>query len=94
MFTVSANLRSEEDNSIVEAPITSTFEVEFTPLNRGRHILSVLVDGIESSSHKMFVHHPPEKISNPLKIIRAIKRTFRLAINNNLIYSTNPSITS
>ena len=52
------------------------YQVDFTPRNRGRHMLAIKVNGrhIFGSPTPMFVHMPPHKLGAPVAVIEDLNR--------------------
>ena len=52
------------------------YQVDFTPKNRGRHMLAIKVNGchIFGSPIPMFVNVPPQKLTSPIAVIPDLKR--------------------
>lgn len=81
--TVSARLVSEVDGSTVEASVFSAgqglYEVTYTPRVRGRHQLTLTVDGekIPDCPIPVFVTIPPDRLGpEPLYIISGLKHPY------------------
>ena len=53
----------------LESPPTFTYDVSFTPTIRGRHEMSVRVDGVEvtGSPAEVFVHRPPSQLGKSIE---------------------------
>ncbi len=92
VMSIRAQLKSvAEKDKCVEATVTSSYEVSYTPESRGRHILTVTVNDDETSSHEVFVEHPIENISSPYRTINEIPGALRVAVftSNNMLYASD-----
>ena len=81
-------LRSLAKGSIVPTKINKTkgtCEISFRPGTRGRHELSVKVQGnhISGSPFKFFVEHHPSKLKEPVDCITGLQRPYGAAFNFN-----------
>ena len=81
-------LRSLAKGSIVPTKINKTkgtCEILFRPGTRGRHELSVKVQGnhISDSPFKFFVEHHPTKLKEPVDCITGLQRPYGAAFNFN-----------
>ena len=85
---LTTTLRSLVDGSVVETTQTSkdeaTYEVQYTATQRGRHQLSVAVNGVEihGSPFAVFIKIPPAQLSTPVQVIRGLNRPYGIAINS------------
>ena len=81
-------LRSLVDGSVEETTQTSkdeaTYEVQYTATQRGRHQLSVAVNGVEihESPFAVFIKTPPTQLGTPVQVIRGMKHPYCIAINS------------
>ena len=96
---LTTTLRSLADDSVVETTQTSkdeaTYEVQYTATQRGRHQLSVTVNGVEihGSPFAVFIKTPPTQLGTPVQEIIGLNGPFCIAINSvsELIFSENDS---
>ena len=85
---LTTTLRSLVDGSVVETTQTSkdeaTYEGQYTAIQRGRHQLSVAVNGVEihGSPFAVFIKIPPTQLGTPVQVIRGLNRPFCIAINS------------
>ena len=85
---LTTSLRSLVDGSVVETTQTSkdeaTYEVQYTATQRGRHQLSVAVNGVEihGSPFAVFIKMPPTQLGTPVQVIRGMKSPYCIAINS------------
>ena len=85
---LTTTLRSLVDGSVVETTQTSkdeaTYEVQYTATQRGRHQLSVAVNGVEihGSPFAVFIRIPPTQLGTPVQEIRGLNRPYCIAINS------------
>ena len=85
---LTTTLRSLVDGSVVETTQTrkdkATYEVQYTATQRGRHQLSVAVNGVEihGSPFAVFIKIPPTQLGTPVQVIEGLKRPFCIAINS------------
>ena len=85
---LTTTLRSLVDGSVVETTQTSkdeaTHEVQYTATQRGRHQLSVAVNGVEihGSPFAVFIKTPPTQLGTPVQVIEGLNGPFCLAINS------------
>ena len=92
---LTTTLRSLVDGSVVETTQTSkdeaTYEVQYTATQRGRHQLSVAVNGMEihGSPFAVFIKIPPTQLGTPVQVIRGLEFPYCIAINSDseLIFS-------
>ena len=83
----SATLKSLIDGSVVPCAITETekgvYEVSYIPKTRGRHSLTVAVNGkeITGSPFQVFVKIHPTKLGTPVRTITGIGRPWGIAIS-------------
>ena len=92
---LTTTLRSLVDGSVVKTTQTSkdeaTYEVQYTATQRGRHQLSVAVNGVEihGSPFAVFFKVPPTQLGTPVQEIRGLKTPYCIAINSDseLIFS-------
>ena len=93
VMSVSATLNPLSANSeSFNATVSSSYQVSFVPKTRGRHRLSLKINGTEARSSEIFIEEPMEKIQDkPLKIIRdtSLKGVFRITVNQGLLYSAD-----
>ena len=81
-------LRSLVDGSVEETTQTSkdeaTYEVQYTATQRGRHQLSVAVNGVEihGSPFAVFIKTPPTQLGTPVQEIRGLNGPYCIAINS------------
>ena len=85
---LTATLRSLVDGSIVETIQTSkdeaTYEVQYTATQRGRHQLSVAVNGVEihGSPFAVFIKILSTQMGTPVQVIEGLKGPYCIAINS------------
>ena len=85
---LTTTLRSLVDGFVVETTQTSkdeaTYEVQYTATQRGRHQLSVAVNGVEihGSPFAVFIKTPPTQLGTPVQEIRGLNRPFCIAIKS------------
>ena len=92
---LTTTLRSLVDGSVVETTQTSkdeaTYEVQYTATQRGRHQLSVAVNGVEihGSPFAVFIRIPPTQLGTPVQVIEGLNGPYCIAINSDseLIFS-------
>ena len=82
---VSAELKSLVDGSVLQATVLSqtpsTYELSYTPTTRGRHQLTVRVNGTEIGTFQVFVQHPPTHLDTPVRTIKGVTPS-RIAVGN------------
>ena len=70
----------------------SVYELSFTPRKRGRHQMTVRIDGTDIATSPIFVHHSPKNLGNPIKKFK-YESTWRIAVSDNGdIYVTQYSL--
>ena len=85
---LTTTLRSLVDGSVVETTQTSkdeaTYEVQYTATQRGRHQLSVAVNGVEihGSPFAVFIKIPPTQLGTPVQVIERLNEPYCIAINS------------
>ena len=85
---LTTTLRSLVDGSVVKTTQTSkdeaTYEVQYTATQRGRHQLSVAVNGVEihGSPFAVFIRMPPTQLGTPVQEIRGLNKPYCIAINS------------
>ena len=85
---LTTTLRSLVDGSVVETTQTSkdeaTYEVQYTATQRGRHQLSVAVNGVEihGSPFAVFIKIPPTQLGTPVQVIEGLNGPYCIAINS------------
>ena len=85
---LTTTLRSLVDGSVVETTQTSkdeaTYDVQYTATQRGRHQLSVAVNGVEihGSPFAVFIKTPPTQLGTPVQEIRGLDGPYCIAINS------------
>ena len=85
---LTTTLRSLVDGSVVETTQTSkdeaTYEVQYTATQRGRHQLSVAVNGVEihGSPFAVSIKIPPTQLGTPVQVIEGLKKPYCIAINS------------
>ena len=85
---LTTTLRSLVDDSVVETTQTSkdeaTHEVQYTATQRGRHQLSVAVNGVEihGSPFAVFIKIPPTQLGTPVQVIEGLNGPYCIAINS------------
>ena len=84
---LTTRLQSRVDGSIVETAQTSedaaTYQVQYTATQRGRHQLSVAVNGVEipGSPFGVFVSIAPTALGTPVHVIKGLRRPIGIAIS-------------
>ena len=84
---IQVELRSLAKGSLVTTEINSkgkgTYEISFCPGIRGRHELSVRIQGIQisDSPFNFFVEHHPTKLEKPVDCIKGLERPYGAAFN-------------
>ena len=85
---LTTTLRSLVDGSVVETTQTSKdeaiYEVQYTAIQRGRHQLSVAVNGVEihGSPFAVFIRMPPTQLGTPVQVIGGLNGPYCIAINS------------
>ena len=85
---LTTTLRSLVDGSVVKTTQTSkdeaTYEVQYTATQRGRHQLSVAVNGVEihGSPFAVFIETPPTQLGTPVQVIEGLNGPYCIAINS------------
>ena len=85
---LTTTLRSLVDGSVVETTQTSkdeaTYEVQYTATQRGRHQLSVAVNGVEihGSPFAVFIEIPPTQLDTPVQVIEGLNGPYCIVINS------------
>ena len=85
---LTTTLRSLVDGSVVETTQTSkdeaTYDVQYTATQRGRHQLSVAVNGVEihGSPFAVFIKMPPTQLGTPVQVIGGLNGPYFIAINS------------
>ena len=85
---LTTTLRYLVDGSVVETTQTSkdeaTYEVQYTATQRGRHQLSVAVNGVEihGSPFAVFIRIPPTQLGTPVQVIEGLNEPYCIAINS------------
>ena len=62
----------------------ATYEVQYTATQRGRHQLSVAVNGVEihGSPFAVFIEIPPTQLGTPVQVIEGLNGPYCIAINS------------
>ena len=85
---VSCSLKSLYNNSITECKVGLTgagqYSIQCTPTVRGRHELTVSVDGqqVAGSPFPVFVSIPPTQLGKPVKVWRNLKGPTGITVNS------------
>ena len=85
---VEAELKSIVKNSVIHARVTSkgrgVYEVTYTPEVRGRHTLSVRVNGTEiaASPFQMFAKIHPTQLGEPVRVVEGVVWPWGIALNS------------
>ena len=84
---LTTTLRSLVDGSVVETTQTrkdeATYEVQYTATQRGRHQLSVAVNGVEIHGSPFAVSiKPPTQLGTPVQVIRGLNEPYCITINS------------
>ena len=84
---VTAQLQSLVNGSIIEAAVKKTgrglYEVAYTPQTRGRHKLSLEIEGkkVHGSPFPVFVKIPPSMLGQPLKVVEDLRHPYAATFN-------------
>ena len=82
-------LESIANGSVIEAKVVgktpATYEVSYQPSVRGRHNLSVRVNGtpIQGSPFRVYVRHPPRLLGTPVRVIGGVYGPWRMVTTRN-----------
>ena len=85
---VAGKLMSRRDNSFMYCDVSQSgpgeYRIQYTPTVRGRHNLSVLVDGqdIPGSPFSVMVSIPPAKLAEPVKKLQISCRCYGIVVNS------------
>ena len=85
---VEAELKSVVKNSVINAKVTSkgkgVYEVTYTPEVRGRHTLSVRVNGtqIAGSPFQVFAKIHPTQLGEPVRVVEEVVDPWGIALNS------------
>ena len=85
---VEAELKSLVNDSIIHAKVTSkgrgVYEVTYTPEVRGRHTLTVKVNGTEiaGSPFQVFAKIHPTQLGEPVRVVEGVKSPWGIALNS------------
>ena len=87
---MSAELRSSVDGRITQAKVShqtrsmGSYKVSYQPSIRGRHELSVAVNGmaIAGSPFRVYVQQPPQLMGRPVRVIIGIYRPQRSTVSS------------
>ena len=104
---VTAELKSLLDESVSKATVSFksesapgvfTYEITYTPTIRGRHELSVRMNGVDvsGSPFKVFVQHPPNQLGKPFKVLNGLQRPMAAVGPQKRVYiasSTSQTVT-
>ena len=88
MQVVEAEVKSVVRDSVVYAKVTSkergVYEVTYTPEVRGRHTLSVKVNGtqIAGSSFQVFAELHPTQLGKPVRVVERVVNPWGIAFNS------------
>ena len=92
---VTAELISTTSRSVTKATViqksSSTYEVTYTPTNRGRHELCVRVNGdeIQGSPFTVVVYPHPIQLRQPVRLIKGVQFPCGLVFNSHgMMYTT------
>ena len=83
---VEAELKSVVKNSVINARFTSkgrgVYEITYTPEIRGRHVLSVRVNGAEiaGSSFQVFAKIHPTQLGEPVRVVEGVVDPWGIAL--------------
>ena len=97
---VTAELQSKVDGSTIQGDVepknAGTYEVSYCPKIRGRHELTVCINGnpIVGSPFDVFVAHPPTELCEPVRRITGLKRPYGATFNHEGHLLVTESITS
>ena len=92
---VTAELKSLVDESVSKATVQFksesaqagifTYEIAYTPTIRGRHELTVKVNGVDvsGSPFKVFVRHPPTQLGKPFKVLNGLDNAVGVTVGQN-----------
>ena len=85
---VEAGLKSHVDSSVIQATVVEkgrgVYEATYTPKIRGRHTLSIKVNGKEigGSPFQVFVKIHPTQLGKPVRAISGVKSPFAITFNS------------
>ena len=85
---VEAELKSVVNDSVVHAKVTSkgrgVYEVTYTPVVRGRYILTVKVNGtqIAGSPFQVFTKIHPTQLGEPVRVVEGVVDPWGIAVNS------------
>ena len=85
---VEAELKSAVKNSVINAKVTTkrkgVYEVTYTPEVRGRHTLSVRVNGtvIAGSPFRVFAKIHPHQLGEPVRVIEEVVDPWGIVLNS------------
>ena len=89
--SIVAEVKSLVDDSVTPATVTpdgryyGTCRIVYTPSIRGRHSVTVTVNGrgIGDSPFSVFVRIPPAQLEKPVRVIKGLNKPHGIAINKN-----------
>ena len=85
---VLGQLKSLYDGSVIKCNVNQSssgeYRIQYTPIVRGRHELTVLVDGqqVSGSPFPVFVSIPPTQLGKPVKVLDNMARIVEVAFNS------------
>ena len=85
---IDCHLKSIANDSIIKCKVDlirgSEYHIQYTPTVRGRHQLTVTVNGQEvaGSPFSVFVSIPPTQLGKPVNVISGVKHPTSIAINS------------
>ena len=85
---VEAGLKSHVDSSVIQATVVEkgrgVYEATYTPKTRGRHTLSIKVNGkeIRGSPFQVFVKIHPTQLGKPVRAISGVKMPWAITFNS------------
>ena len=85
---VKSHIKSLSNKDVISCDIDQTsagrYSIKYTPIVRGRHELTVLVNGqqLAGSPFPVFVSIPPTQLGKPVKAFNNIKRPIGVAVNS------------
>ena len=85
-LTVNAEFKSLSGHCLREPTINSkvpaVYDVSYTPSKRGRHQLTINVNGSEVATYQVYVSHPPTSLGTPIRIMLS-EAAWRIALAEN-----------
>ena len=93
LIDVKSHIKSLSDEDVISCHVDQTsagrYSIKYTPIVRGRHELTVLVNGqqvagqqVAGSSFPVFVSIPPTQLGKPVKVFNKIRCPGGVAVNS------------